>query len=86
MHILYNSIVGNTAVTFLAVLQFLTVVNFISTVCTVPSLALDCSNRQNVCVTWYKDCVISCDVIWNCTNGEDVFVEQVVIITQQKII
>ena len=79
-------VVGNTGVTFLVALQFLTVLNFISTVCTVPSLALDCSNQQNVRVTWDEDCVNSCDVIWNCTNGEDVFVEQVLIITQQKII
>jgi len=47
------------------------------TVCTIPSLNLDCSNHKNVRVTWNDDCVFSCSVIWNCTNGEDVSVEKV---------
>ena len=51
--------------------------NIILTVCNVPSLHLDCSNRKNVRVTWKEDCVINCDVTWSCTNGEDVSVVKV---------
>ena len=53
---------------------------FASIECLVDRLTLNCSNHNNVIVTWNDTpygCVRSCTPTWNCTNGKDYKIKQV---------